>query len=60
MLVGMGVASALGDRIGVVPMFDAVGVLYILAGLIVLAMLGVRGATPAGSAALSSELTPEI
>ena len=58
MLVGMGVASALADQVAVVPMFDAVGVLYILAGVIVLAMLGVRGATPAGSAALSSEPAP--
>jgi hypothetical protein len=44
MLVGMGLASALGDSVGVVPLFALVGGLYVLAGFIILAMVGRRAA----------------
>ena len=43
MLLGQGIASGLGDRLGVVPMLSAGSVIRILASLIVLVML--RGAT---------------
>jgi len=45
----MGVASALGDSLGVVPMLDLVSGLYVLAGVIVLALVG--GYQPAAAAA---------
>jgi MFS family permease len=55
MLIGMGVASALGDWVGVVPMLDLVSGLYVLAGVIVLALVaGYQPATVAASA-LSGE-----
>jgi hypothetical protein len=53
MLIGMGVASALGDWVGVVPMLDLVSGLYVLAGVIVLALVG--GYQPAATPALSGE-----
>jgi MFS family permease len=53
MLIGMGVASALGDWVGVVPMLDLVSGLYVLAGVIVLVLVG--GYQPAAASALSSE-----
>jgi MFS family permease len=54
MLIGMGVASALGDWLGVVPLLDFVSGLYVLAGVIVLVLVG--GYQPAAAApALSSE-----
>ena len=57
MLIGMGVASALGDWLGVVPMLDLVSGLYVLAGVIVLALVG--GYQPAAATpALSGEPTP--
>jgi predicted MFS family arabinose efflux permease len=40
MLMGMGVASALGDWLGTVPMLDLVSGLYVLAGVVVLALAG--------------------
>ncbi len=43
LLIGMGLASALGDRVGIVPFFDITGGLYVLAGLIALALLGDQG-----------------
>jgi len=49
MLIGMGVGSALGDWLGVVPLLDLVSGLYVLAGLIVLALVG--GYQPAAAAA---------
>jgi predicted MFS family arabinose efflux permease len=49
LLLGMGAGSALGDWAGPVRLFDLVGGLYILAGVIVLVMLGRHGA-PAGQA----------
>jgi MFS family permease len=39
-LLGMALASVLGGRVGVVPMFDAAGALYCAAGLLALALLG--------------------
>jgi MFS family permease len=42
MLIGMGLASALGDSVGVVLFFNLVGGLYLLAGLIILMMVGRR------------------
>jgi MFS family permease len=48
MLIGMGVGSALGDWVGVVPMIDLVSGLYVLAGIIVLALVG--GYRPAAAA----------
>jgi predicted MFS family arabinose efflux permease len=48
MLIGMGVASLLGDWPGVVPLLDLVSGLYVLAGLIVLALAsGYQPATAA-------------
>lgn len=38
-LGGQGLASALGDRLGVVPMLDASGVLYFLGGVVALILL---------------------
>jgi predicted MFS family arabinose efflux permease len=49
MLIGMGVGSALGDWLGVVPLLDLVSGLYMLAGVIVLALVG--GYQPAAAAA---------
>jgi predicted MFS family arabinose efflux permease len=40
MLMGMGAASALGDWLGAVPLLDLVSGLYVLAGLVVLALVG--------------------
>jgi hypothetical protein len=54
MLIGMGLASALGDRVGVVPLFNLVGGLYLLSGMIILAMVG-RRALATQSAKLSGE-----
>ena len=54
LLAGMGLASALGDRVGVVPLLDLVGGLYLLCGLIILATVGRRPA-PVASAELSGE-----
>jgi MFS family permease len=56
MLAGMGLASVLGDSVGVVPLFDLVGGLYVLAGLIILALVGRRSA-PGEIAELSGEPT---
>ena len=56
MLLGMGVGSALGDWVGIVPLLDVVSGLYILAGVIVLAL--VRGYQPAAAPALSGEPVP--
>jgi hypothetical protein len=48
MLIGMGVGSLLGDWPGVVPLLDLVSGLYVLAGLIVLALAsGYQPATAA-------------
>jgi predicted MFS family arabinose efflux permease len=55
MLLGMGVGSALGDAIGVVPMIDLVSGLYVLAGLIVLALVGGYQPAAAAAPALSGE-----
>lgn len=58
LLCGMGMASALGDTLGVVPLLDLVSGLYVLAGLLVLALVG--GYRPAASdaPALSGEPAP--
>jgi MFS family permease len=40
MLVGMGLASGLADRVGVVPMADVDAAFNILAGIIALVMMG--------------------
>ena len=53
-LVGMGLASTLGDRVGVVPFFNLVGGLYLLCGCIILIMVG-RRAVATESAELSGE-----
>jgi predicted MFS family arabinose efflux permease len=53
-LIGMGLASALGDQVGVVPFFNLVGGLYLLAGVIILLLVG-RRAWAAESAELSGE-----
>jgi predicted MFS family arabinose efflux permease len=53
-LLGVGLASALGDRLGVVPLLDLVGGLYLLAGFVVLVMVG-RRALAAESVELSGE-----
>jgi hypothetical protein len=58
LLIGMGLASALGDRVGIVPLFDITGGLYVLSGLIALALLGSQGATAVNSPALSSDPAP--
>jgi MFS family permease len=45
MLVGMALASTLGDRVGAVPLLNGQGGMYALSGLLVLAMLsGVKTA----------------
>jgi predicted MFS family arabinose efflux permease len=54
LLFGMGAGSALGDWAGPVALFDLVGGLYILAGVVVLIMLGQHGA-PAGPSAVLAE-----
>ncbi|MFL5800324.1 MAG: MFS transporter [Roseiflexaceae bacterium] len=53
LLIGMGLASALGDRVGIVPFFDITGGLYVLAGLIALALLGDQGRAALERPALS-------
>jgi MFS family permease len=53
MLIGMGLGSALGDWLGTVPLLDIVSGLYVLAGIIVLALVG--GYQPAAAPALSGE-----
>jgi predicted MFS family arabinose efflux permease len=53
-LVGMGLASTLGDRVGVVPFFNLVGGLYLLCGFIILIMVG-RRTVATESAELSGE-----
>jgi MFS family permease len=40
MLVGMGLASGLGDRIGIIPMMDVDAVVNILAGIIAFVLMG--------------------
>jgi MFS family permease len=40
MLGGLGLASLLGDRLGVVSTLNIVAVLYFLAGIVALALLG--------------------
>jgi predicted MFS family arabinose efflux permease len=55
MLMGMGVASALGDWLGVVPLLDFVSGLYVLAGVIVLVLVGGYQPAAADAPALSSE-----
>jgi MFS family permease len=57
MLIGMGLASALADSVGVLPLLDLVGGLYVLAGFVILAMVGHRAA-PAETAELGSEAIP--
>jgi predicted MFS family arabinose efflux permease len=51
MLLGMGVGSTLGDWLGVVALLDVVSGLYVLAGVIVLVLVGgyqpITSATPA-------------
>ena len=42
MLLGMGTAGVLGDRLGVVPVINIQGVVYVLAGLLVLAFVRPR------------------
>jgi predicted MFS family arabinose efflux permease len=58
LLCGMGLASALADALGVVPLLDLVSALYVLAGLLVLALVG--GYRPSGADAptLSGQSTP--
>jgi MFS family permease len=58
LLIGMGLASALGDRVGIVPFFDITGGLYVLAGLIALIMLGDQGRAALDRPALSGEGAP--
>lgn len=58
MLVGMGAASALGDWLGVLPMLDIVSGLYVLAGVMVLALVGGYQPAAADGPALSGEPAP--
>ncbi|MDQ2997709.1 MAG: MFS transporter, partial [Chloroflexota bacterium] len=58
MLLGMGVGSALGDWLGVVPLLDLVSGLYVLAGVIVLALAGGYQPATAATPALSGEPVP--
>lgn len=58
MLLGMGVGSALGDWLGVVPLLDVVSGLYVLAGVIVLALAGGYQPATAATPALSGEPVP--
>ncbi len=39
-LIGMGLAGALGDRLGVVPMLNIQGSVYVLSGILVIFVLG--------------------
>jgi MFS family permease len=58
LLCGMGLASALGDALGVVPLLDLVSGLYVLAGLLVLALVGGYQPSGADAPALSGEPAP--
>ncbi len=55
MLIGMGVASALGDWLGTVPLLDFVSGLYVLTGVVVLVLVGGYQPATADAAALSSK-----
>lgn len=39
MMLGLVIASTLGDRLGIVPLFDCAGVMFFLAGVVALLML---------------------
>jgi len=54
-LIGMGVASVFGDWLGLVTMLDLVSGLYVLAGVIVLVLVGGYQPTAAAPPALSGE-----
>jgi hypothetical protein len=54
----MGVGSALGDWLGIVPLLDLVSGLYILAGVIVLALVGGYQPVTADAPALGGEPVP--
>jgi MFS family permease len=58
MLVGMGVASALGDWLGVVPLIDFVCGMYVLSGVIVLVLVGGYQSAATAAPALSNEPAP--
>jgi predicted MFS family arabinose efflux permease len=58
MLLGMGVGSALGDWLGIVPLLDIVSGLYVLAGVIVLALVSGYLPATADAPALSGEPVP--
>jgi predicted MFS family arabinose efflux permease len=58
MLIGMGVASALGDWLGAVPLLDFVSGLYVLTGVIVLVLVGGYQPATADAPALSGEPAP--
>jgi MFS family permease len=58
MLAGMAAASALGDWLGVVPLLDVVSGLYVLAGLIILALVGGYRPAATNAPALSGEPAP--
>jgi predicted MFS family arabinose efflux permease len=58
MLLGMGAGSALGDWLGVVPLLDGVSGLYVLAGMIVLALVGGYQPATAAAPALSGGPVP--
>ena len=58
MLIGMGVASALGDWLGAVPLLDLVSGLYVLTGVIVLVLVGGYQPATANAPALSGEPVP--
>ncbi len=49
MLTGMGIASVLGDALGVVPLLDAAAVLFLLAGAITLTRLPAAVGSSTGS-----------
>jgi MFS family permease len=50
-LGGMGIAGAFGDQVGPVPLLNAQGGAYVLAGLIALARLGAAGRVAAATSA---------
>ncbi|MBN1400386.1 MAG: MFS transporter [Anaerolineae bacterium] len=57
-LVGMGAASAMGDGVGIVPTLDVSGLLYIVAGIMALALLSEAALAAATAKRAATSVAP--